>query len=174
MLINLSDVLSNDGKALQTSVKPDMDCFESRMGSFDISDFSDIDINIINIGKRNLSVDLSCQLTIDIPCDRCLQIVKTRFDINVHKDVNLNKTEEDRLNEMDENDYIVGFDLDIDKIVYNEILMDWPMKTLCKEDCRGICKKCGANLNEGDCGCDQVILDPRMEAIRDIFNNSKQ
>ena len=46
------------------------------------------------------------------------------------------------------------------------------MKTLCREDCRGICRKCGRNLNEGDCGCDTVELDPRMAVIAEIFKNS--
>ena len=58
--------------------------------------------------------------------------------------------------------------------VYNEILMRFPMKTLCREDCKGLCLKCGKNLNEGECGCDRASLDPRMSAIRDIFNNFKE
>ncbi len=174
MLINLSDVLSNDGKTLQTKVKLDMTSFESRMGSFTISDSSEVAVDIVNLGKKRLSIDVSCNLTVDIPCDRCLKIVKNDFCITSHKDIDMNKTEDDRLNELDENDYIVGNDLDVDGIIYDEILVNWPVKILCKEDCKGICKKCGANLNKGDCGCDQVVLDPRMAAIRDIFNNSKQ
>jgi len=43
--------------------------------------------------------------------------------------------------EMDEADYMKGFQLDIDKMVYDEILVNWPMKVLCREDCKGICKK---------------------------------
>lgn len=174
MLINLSDVLSNDGRTLQTKVELDMTRFESRMGAFLITESSEVDIDIVNLGKKRLSIDLKCELTVDIPCDRCLKVVKKRFNISSHKDIDMNKTEDDRLNELDENDYIVGNDLDINSIVYDEILVNWPVKILCKDDCKGMCKKCGANLNKGDCGCDQVVLDPRMAAIRDIFNNSKQ
>ncbi len=40
-------------------------------------------------------------------------------------------------------------------------------------DCKGICRKCGKNLNDGPCGCDTVELDPRMAVIAEIFKNSK-
>jgi uncharacterized protein len=76
--------------------------------------------------------------------------------------------------EMEETDYLIGFELDVDKLVYAEILVNWPMKVLCKEDCEGICKVCGANLNKGDCGCQRTELDPRMAAIQDIFSKFKE
>ena len=64
--------------------------------------------------------------------------------------------------------------MDTDRLVYDEILIGFPMKVLCREDCRGICAVCGANLNEGECGCDRTVPDPRMAVIRDIFNNFKE
>ena len=71
-------------------------------------------------------------------------------------------------------DYLIGFDLDVDKLIYGEILVNWPMKVLCKEDCKGICKVCGMNLNKGDCNCQRTELDPRMAAIQDVFNKFKE
>ena len=49
-----------------------------------------------------------------------------------------------------------------------------PVKVLCRPDCKEICKKCGHNLNDGDCGCDTFVPDPRMAAIKDIFNANKE
>ena len=43
--------------------------------------------------------------------------------------------------EMEETDYLIGFELDVDKLVYAEILVNWPMRVLCKDDCKGICKE---------------------------------
>ena len=76
--------------------------------------------------------------------------------------------------EMEETDYLIGFELDVDKLVYAEILVNWPMKVLCKEDCKGICKVCGMNLNKGTCDCRRTELDPRMAAIQDIFSKFKE
>ena len=108
-----------------------------------------------------------------IPCARCLEEVRTpiRFDI----DKKLTVREEGLVDEeMEEPDYLIGFELDVDKLVYAEILVNWPMRVLCKDDCKGICKVCGMNLNKGACSCQRTELDPRMAAIQDIFNRFKE
>ena len=75
---------------------------------------------------------------------------------------------------LDESNYIDGYCLDADQLLYNEILTEWPMKVLCSQDCKGICSVCGQNLNEGTCSCEGQGLDPRMSVIRDVFKNFKE
>ena len=75
---------------------------------------------------------------------------------------------------MDESSFIQNKELDTDKLLHNEVLINWPMRVLCKEDCKGICSRCGANLNQGSCVCDTADLDPRMAVISDIFKNFKE
>ena len=59
-------------------------------------------------------------------------------------------------------------------LLIQEVLhMYWPTKILCKEDCKGICKKCGKDLNQGACGCDDFVPDVRFANLMDIFNNSQ-
>ena len=89
-------------------------------------------------------------------------------------EADFNETEEERVEDLNEISYIDGYDLDVDRMVNEEILLGFPMKVLCQEDCKGICKVCGANLNQGECGCDRTEPDPRMSVIRDIFNNVKE
>ena len=43
-----------------------------------------------------------------------------------------------------------------------------PTKILCREDCKGLCPNCGADLNEGECSCKNVNVDPRLEALRNF------
>ena len=74
----------------------------------------------------------------------------------------------------DESNFIDGYYLDVDKMLYNEILVGWPTKVLCSEDCKGICSVCGQNLNEGICDCEDTGLDPRMSVVRDLFKNFKE
>ena len=76
--------------------------------------------------------------------------------------------------ESGEKSYVEGYNLNVDELVYDEILLNLPMKVLCKPNCKGICNRCGMNLNYGECGCDRESLDPRMSVIRDIFNNFKE
>lgn len=174
MLIKLTDVLTYNDKVVQKKAQIEMESFDSKLGSYEIVDKSDVDLLITHIGNKRITIETKADLSVMIPCDRCLEPVKTKFHIDALKEVNMNLSEEDRVKELDEKDYIIGYDLDVDKLIYGEILINWPMKITCKNDCKGICNRCGANLNLGECGCDRAELDPRMAAIRDIFNNSKQ
>ena len=46
-------------------------------------------------------------------------------------------------------------------------------KVLCREDCLGLCQECGANLNDGDCGCAPDEIDPRLAALQQLLNNER-
>ena len=57
-------------------------------------------------------------------------------------------------------DFIFSYDrktlgkfLEVDERIREEILLDWPMKPLCKDDCKGMCPVCGKNLNAAPCAC---------------------
>ena len=88
--------------------------------------------------------------------------------------LDLKLTEDERDGELDEQPFLNGYNLDVDQLVCNELLLSLPMKVLCREDCKGICNRCGANLNIETCDCDTRALDPRMSVIQDIFNQYKE
>lgn len=58
--------------------------------------------------------------------------------------------------------------IDVTELLRDELLAGQPLKNLCKVDCKGLCPKCGANLNEGECGCDKFIVDPRLAAFQQL------
>lgn len=60
--------------------------------------------------------------------------------------------------------------IDVTELLRDELIAGQPMKNLCKADCKGLCPVCGANLNDGECGCDRFIIDPRLEALKAIRN----
>ncbi len=51
-----------------------------------------------------------------------------------------------------------------------DILLELPTSVLCVESCKGLCPVCGANLNEGDCGCDRSQRDPRLDKLRELLD----
>ena len=67
---------------------------------------------------------------------------------------------------------VSGEEIDIYDIVLNSFLMDVPGKYLCRENCKGLCAKCGADLNLGDCGCGDDDIDPRWAKLAEIIKNS--
>ena len=176
MLIDLSKVLSEPHRPIHEVVSCNLGEIRSRMGRFTIISKEDVTIDVKYLEKRQLEIVGKTSLTIEIPCDRCLEIVATRLDLDFTKKVELNQANDDNVfsDEFDESNYIDGYTLDVDKLVYNEVLIGWPTKILCSEDCKGICNVCGQNLNLGTCDCEDTSLDPRMSVIRDLFKNFKE
>jgi len=68
---------------------------------------------------------------------------------------------------VDEESY-QGKEIDLSPAVREQILLSVPAAPLCGEDCKGLCPKCGKDLNEGDCGCDRSVIDPRWAALKGI------
>ena len=131
-------------------------------------------IVVKHVKQRELTIEGETDICLEIPCDRCLELVKVPFQLKFVKNVDLQESSEMESDELDEKNYIDGYNLDVDKLLYNEMLIGWPMKILCSEDCKGICNTCGQNLNKGTCNCEDTSLDPRMSVIRDVFKNFKE
>lgn len=173
MKIDISAIAKSVNKECVKEVPVEMESFTSRLGTFPITKKPPLLLKIANHENREISISTSVELEIKIPCGRCLADVSTPIHFNVDRTL---KVDEDGLvdEEMEETDYLIGFELDVDRLVYAEILVNWPVKVLCREDCRGICKVCGKNLNKGDCGCQKTEPDPRMAAIQDVFSKFKE
>ena len=174
MLIDLSEILSLEGKTQVVEAPVSMDSFQSKLGDFPVAEKEPLSLTITNTGKKVLKIEAKGRITVNIPCDKCLKDVPTEFDINFEQEIDMQASKEDRIKDLDEINYVTGCSLDVDQLVHNEILIHWPLRVLCKENCRGICPKCGMNLNEGTCDCDQFVPDPRMAVISDIFSKFKE
>ena len=173
MIIDISNIVKSINKEITQEVVIEMTSFESRLGDYPILKKLPVELRIANQENKNLLIQGTVDIEVAIPCGRCLEEVPT----SIHFDIDKTLTIGDNAiidEEMEETDYLIGFELDVDKFVYAEILVNWPMKVLCKDDCEGICKVCGMNLNKGACDCQRTELDPRMAAIQDIFNKFKE
>ena len=111
-----------------------------------------------------------------IPCARCLKDVENTIQLEFEKELDMNVTPQEREAALDEQVFLDGYNLDVDKLVYGEILLTvWPMKVLCQGwTARASAANAATNLNLGTCSCDSTDLDPRMAQIRDIFNKFKE
>ena len=176
MILNLSDVLSEQHKPIHQSVPIEMTCFRSEMGNYVITDKTPLELSVEYAGDRKLEVTGKAEIISSAPCDRCLESVATVFNLNISRITKGNVTDESEVEseDLDEANYIDGYTLDVDQLVGSEILIGWPTKILCSEDCKGICNVCGQNLNQGTCNCEDTSLDPRMSVIRDVFKNFKE
>ena len=67
-----------------------------------------------------------------------------------------------------------GKELDLSAALREQILLSIPPAPLCREDCKGLCSKCGKDLNEGECGCDRTVLDPRWAGLKGLQLEKKE
>ena len=173
MNIDISMVTKSINREMTQEAEISLDVFHSVSGDFPIIRKAPVIFHIRNEENAAVFIQVAVDLEVLIPCARCLEDVKTPIHFDIDKKLRI---EEEMLvdDDMEEPDYLIGFELDVDKLVYAEILVNWPMRVLCKDDCKGICKVCGMNLNKGACSCQRTELDPRMAAIQDIFNKFKE
>ena len=123
-----------------------------------------------NAGYMRLT--LKAELPYGGECARCLDTVRGVFSLDFERTVvTEGMVSEERLEEsVDE--YIVIDDgkLILDDAVREELLIDFPRKLLCSEDCEGLCPKCGKPKKEGDCGCVTKEIDPRLEVLKKLLD----
>lgn len=172
MLVNLTDVFINEGRVQNLNVEYEPNEFVCQLGTFAIKAKNPVELKLSNIGQSKALVEGNANLTFALSCDRCLRDVDYTFDLSF--EVEVVSPDYTGADTEDDSDFMEGYHLNVDELVNDEILLNWPSKILCKEDCKGICKVCGKNLNDGDCGCDDFVPDPRMAAFKDIFNSYKE
>ena len=121
-----------------------------------------------------MRMTLTASLDYEAKCARCLAPVNGSFTFDLEKTVAprevLSDLDEDRLD-----DYAIiddGF-LDIDSRIIEQLEVEFPYRFLCRDDCKGLCSKCGKNLNDGECGCDHKEIDPRMAPLQKLLDHMK-
>ncbi len=174
MQINLTELFARDGKELDVTAEVEMTHFPAAEGDYELVDQTPARLHLTNVGDRTIELTGGVELALIIPCSRCLEPVKVPFSLDLERTLDMKLSERERTEALEEQPYLQGYTLDVDQLVCDELLLNLPMKVLCKEDCKGICNRCGANLNMAPCNCDRTAPDPRMSVIQDIFNQFKE
>ena len=113
-----------------------------------------------------LYLDLRIEFTFYGVCDRCAEEIEKNFSINVNKII------VEELQNVDNDDFILVDNqlLNLDELINEEVSLTLPSKMLCDDECKGLCPKCGTNLNVNKCDC-KGDIDPRMEALLQLLDN---
>lgn len=106
---------------------------------------------------------------VDTRCDRCLKPIQVEVDVPV--DTLLAEELEDE--ESDEIVLLEDGGVDLEELFATACILSWDGKHLCREDCKGLCPKCGKDLNEGPCGCGKE-LDPRFAVLAKLLDQDPE
>lgn len=165
MTLDLKRIFATENSVLPINCSIDMSDLEFA-GGFPLKKPVDVSGTVSN-SAGVVSLLLTINYEFSAPCDRC-----GTDAVNKHTVV-IDKLLADAL-ERQESDTIIevpGMKLDVDGLVYAEVVLNLPTKHLCRTDCKGICPHCGKNLNDGACGCSDNEIDPRLAALKDLLEN---
>jgi len=146
MLIDLRQLYENLGKSVDFDYEIDKDVCDSYI-QVDFSKRPSVKGNITN-RSGVIELKLSATYGLNHICDRCL--IEFEHDYTFDMDVIVVNTAKDYSDGYIE---VSGDKLNLDEQVLSTLLLHFPSKVLCRDDCKGLCQRCGADLNEGDCDC---------------------
>lgn len=170
MLLDISDVLKNQGQAIDVLDTVDLSQYDfSRLGVA----FSD-PVSVKGILKNAggiLMLEAEVAGVYHTVCDRCGAPVTEKLSYQLEE--NFAKGEDSSASGKDIivlEDYLI----DLTEVVGSHTFSEIPLKHLCSPDCKGLCAGCGKNLNEGPCTCKVDYWNPQFDVLKQLFDESNE
>lgn len=165
MLLDLKNVFLNEGAGLHTAYDLDLsDIVIDNVKPFT----SPVKADILAENRAGL-VTVVCKVNFDYsrPCDRCTADTTKNMSLTFLHNLVVS------LSGGNNDDYIEtpDYKLDLDELLRADILLELPGRHLCRDDCKGLCPKCGTDLNMSDCDCDKRQIDPRLEVLKKLIDS---
>ncbi len=129
---------------------------------------------VLSHNDRDLHVDGTIETSIRCKCSRCTKefsrSIAAGFDLSYVPQPKWSSGDAEIELKYDEMEvgFYDGIALDVDLMALEQVELAIPMKIVCKEDCKGLCYKCGADLNEGTCLCKNEESNSRMSVLLDF------
>lgn len=167
MEINISAIREHRGGQLPvegTSPAPPLEVAGGAVACGPVS----VSGSVTNVGKGFLvKARLRCEC--ELVCTRCLVPFRKVLEPELEEMFYPQRLKAANPEGEDVANWFSGDVLDLSGPIRENLQLALPMKLLCREDCRGLCPRCGRNLNEGPCGCTEDRSDPRWARLGALF-----
>lgn len=125
-------------------------------------------VHVFGQAKNMLSI-VELEYTVEFAyikeCDRCCEITEKGYVMKFLHPL----TKKEDVQSKDEPLIVLNDELDLNEIVFSDVVLDLPIKHICSEDCKGLCTVCGINLNTSNCNCLKKQVDPRLEILKQFM-----
>lgn len=165
MKVNISDLLKNDGSVLDLEFNDVIEELNSVVVDYQFNSPVNFTGKLVN-ASGILKLDGHLRTEYTAKCYRCLENVNRTMSIDVKENILNAEKNPDTENFTYEGNFIL-----LDKVLTDNVILNLPMRQVCKEDCKGLCPKCGNNFNEKVCQCREDTINPKMEILKNFFNN---
>ena len=164
MILDLEPIFNNEGMVKEFS-------FELDLSSQELSGTKPFVAPVRvsgSAGNYTGIVELRAKAVFELEtsCDRCAKPITLPQETEIFHTLvtHLNDETNDELLLVNELRY------DLDPLITEDIFLDLPSKLLCSEDCKGVCPRCGKDLNQGSCSCEKEV-DPRLAALKQLLDS---
>lgn len=168
MIIDVSSILKEFGGRIDLNGEVDVPDTEFFGNSYHFKTPFSVIGAITNNGST-LVLNADCKAEMTTQCARCTKDIDVAIEFEISETL---KQGEETADEFEDVIVFDGHTVSVDEIVENNFIMNVSARYLCSEDCKGLCPKCGADLNKGKCGCDKEDIDPRWAALAEILKNN--
>ena len=167
--MNLTEIFNRENKREELQMQFPFEVFQGEK----IENSPELKLILTNLEKGKILIAGEASLKFVLSCDRCLKPVEQVVELQFEREVFAPELITDEDTKEDQH-FVDDYELNLNALLTEELQLSWPSKILCNEGCKGICKKCGKNLNEGSCGCDDFVPDVRLANLMDIFNAAQK
>lgn len=173
MFVDVSGVRKSPGKKFHLDLAEKLPALGVGSDEIIFPDPVQISLDVENTG-RVLIVRGSIMGDLELVCSRCLEHypyhVEAAFEEQFCGPSDVAElVEEGR--DLDEIHVIEGNKVELDDFIQESIYLSLPMKTICRENCSGLCAVCGTNLNRNKCECKHENIDPRLRGLQKFFED---
>jgi uncharacterized protein len=172
MVLDLTSLISGKVSRLDFEYTLDTESEENPILPPDDVSFADVVLvkGSLTDNAGYISLKASAEISYESRCARCLKDISGKFILEFNRTVAISGT----LQNEDNDSFVIvkNGKLDIDHELVEDLLLEFPSKLLCKEECAGLCPKCGKNLNFGPCDCPKKKeIDPRLAIFQKLLEN---
>mgnify|MGYP005838486289 CR=1 FL=1 len=165
MRLDLSEIVKNDGASLEVQVQETISELNELVDDVTFNQPVRFNGKLVNISGI-LKLEGHMETGYNTKCFRCLLDLNGTLSVDVKEDIIDGRTNPDSETYTYEGNFF-----EIDKLIKDYVLLNLPVRHVCDEDCKGLCYKCGSNLNVAACECKEETINPQMEALKDFFKN---
>jgi len=169
--IDLTNIRSNPGQVFQFTFEKNLESLDGENGKIVFTGPVTVKVNVVYLSGV-FWIDGTVQGACILQCSRCLGEFRHRINAQLREKYRQGAAQLDDEDAPDE--ILAGDILNLQNLVKDSILLSLPIKTICREDCRGLCARCGKDLNQGECGCPSEDIDPRLAGLAKLLNPSEK
>jgi uncharacterized protein len=125
--------------------------------------------------KETVFIEGSVTTSAEAPCCRCLETARMPLQASFKYTFSPAPSEPQEEVELNAEDLELAYYeedmIDLDRVIFEQIMLQMPIKLLCRETCKGLCPHCGINLNLASCQCKAETFDERLAVLKKFKAN---